>query len=66
MVRMLTSGSIPGQVKLQTIKLVFAASLLSRQHQGVRTKTGWLRMRIISASVASCLSVDCCFSELAR
>jgi hypothetical protein len=28
----------------QTIKLVFAASLLSNQYLGVRAKTGWLRI----------------------
>ena len=30
-----------------------------------RAKTGWLRIRIMSMSRATCLSVDCCFSEQA-
>jgi hypothetical protein len=47
----------------QTIKLVFVASPLSKQHQGERSKTGWLGIRIMSG--ATCQSADCCFSELA-
>ena len=31
-------------------KLVFAASLLKKQHYGVRAKTGWLRIRIMCQS----------------
>ena len=42
----------------ETIKFVFIASLLS-------AKTGWLGIRIMCPSGATCLSVDCCFSELA-
>jgi hypothetical protein len=30
-----------------------------------RAKTGWLGIRIMWSSGATCLSVDCCFSELA-
>ena len=30
-----------------------------------RAKTGWLGIRIMCQSVATCLSADCCFSELA-
>ena len=30
-----------------------------------RGKIGWLGMRIICPSGATCLSADCCFSELA-
>jgi hypothetical protein len=58
-------GSSPGRVKLKTIKLVFVASPLSMQHQGERTKTGWLGIRIMCQSGAICLPTDCCFSELA-
>jgi len=34
--------------------------------RGVRAKTGWLRIRIMCLSGATCLHVhvDCCFSEL--
>jgi hypothetical protein len=47
------------------IKLVFVASPLSMQHLGERAKTGWLEIRIMCPSWATCLSMDCCFSELA-
>ena len=33
------------------IKLVFAASLLKRQHLGERAKTGWLKIRIMYQGV---------------
>jgi hypothetical protein len=58
-------GSSPGRVKPMTIKLVFVASPLSTQHLGEIAKTGWLGIRIMCPSGATCLSVDCCFSELA-
>ena len=50
---------VPGQVKPKTLKLVFAASPLSTQHYGKRAKTGWLRIRIICQSGATCQSADC-------
>ena len=49
----------------QTIKLVFVASPLCMYHQGERSKTGWLRIGIMCPSGVTCLSTDCCFSELA-
>jgi len=45
--------------------LVFVASPLGTQHQGERAKTGWLGIGIMCPSGATCLSADCCFSELA-
>jgi len=30
-----------------------------------KAKTGWLGITIMSPSAATCLSLDCCFSELA-
>ena len=33
--------------------------------QGVKAKNGWLGIRIICASGATCLPADCCFSEIA-
>ena len=48
----------PDQVKSKTIKLVFVASPLSMQPKGERAKTGWLRIRIMCQSGATCLSVD--------
>jgi len=45
--------------------LVFVASLLSTQHLGERSKTGWHGIGINCPSGVTCLSADCCFSELA-
>ena len=56
-------GSRPDRVKPKTIILVFVASPLSTQ-QRERAKTGWLGIRIMCPSVATCLSADCCISEL--
>jgi len=58
-------GSGPDQVKPKTLKLIFVASPLSTQHLGVRAKTGWLVIRIMCPSRATCLPVYCYFSELA-
>ena len=58
-------GLSPNRVKPKTMKLVFVASLLSMQHLGVRTKTGYLGMRIKYLSEETCLAADCCFSKLA-
>ena len=49
----------------ETIKLVFVASPLGTQHKGERAKIGWLAIRILCPSGTTCLSTDCCFSELA-
>ena len=70
MVSVLASSAVdrgfePGRVKPKTMKLVFVAFLQSTQHLGERTKTSWLGIRILCPSGASCLSADCCFSELA-
>jgi hypothetical protein len=45
--------------------LIFVASLVSTQHYGDRARTGRLGIRIMCPSGATCLSADCCFSELA-
>jgi hypothetical protein len=37
----------------------------SAKHLGERAKTGWLGIRIMCPSGATCLPKDCCFSELA-
>ena len=57
-------GLSPGWVKPKTIKWVFVAPPLSTQNYGGRAKTGWLGIRIMCPSGATCLSADCCFSEL--
>ena len=58
-------GSTLGSVRTKTIKLVFVASPVSKQHKGERAKTAWLRIEIMYPSGATCLLADCCFSELA-
>jgi len=45
--------------------LVFLASPLVPQHLGERAKNGWLGIRIMCPSGATCLSADCCFSKIA-
>ena len=57
-------GSNTGKVKPMTIKLVFADSPLSMHHEGATAVTGWLGIRIMYQSGATCLPVDCCFIEL--
>ena len=42
--------------------IVFTASPLSMQYQGVRSKTGWFGTRSMCPSGATCLPADCCFS----
>ena len=69
MVSMLTSNAVDcgfysGQVYPKIVELVFGASLPSMQHWDVRSKTGWLRIRVMCWSGATCLPADCCFSEL--
>ena len=49
-------GSSYGQVKPETIRIVFAASLLSIRNYRVRSKTDWLRNRIMCPSRATCLN----------
>ena len=53
-------GFVPDGVKPKTIKLVFC---FSTKHVALRRKTGWLRIKIMCQSWATCISVDCCFSE---
>ena len=55
-------GLSSSQVKPKTMKLVFAASPLRTLRVG--SNTGWLEIRIMCPSGATCLSADCCFSEL--
>ena len=39
--------------------------IVSAKYAGVRPKTGWLEIRIMCQSQATCLPADICFSELA-
>ena len=43
------------------MKIGFADSPQNIQYQGVRAKSGWLGIRIMCPSGATCLPVDCCF-----
>jgi hypothetical protein len=45
--------------------MVFVVSQLSTQYLGERAKTGWLGIRIMCLGGATCLSEDCCCSEIA-
>jgi hypothetical protein len=55
-------GFEPDRTKPRTIPLAFVASPLSTQQ---RANIGCLGIRIMCTSGVTCLSVDCCFSELA-
>ena len=68
MVSMLASSVIdrdvepsPGQTKDYKIGIC----CFSAKHVALRIKTGWLGVRIMCPSGVTCLSTDCCFSELA-
>jgi hypothetical protein len=52
-------------VQTKDYKIGFAAFPLSTHQYGIRQKTGCLGIRIMCQSEATCLLVDCCFSELA-
>ena len=70
MIRMLTSSVVDrwfeprsGQTKDYKIGVCcFSAKQAALRR---KRKTGWLGIRIMGASGATCLPVDCCFSELA-
>jgi hypothetical protein len=58
-------GFEPRSGQTKDYKIGIVASPLSTQHYGERAKTEWLGIRIMCQSGATCLSADCCFSELA-
>jgi len=58
----LECGSILGRVKPKTMQLIFVAS---PQHSGERAKTGWLGIRIMCPSRATCPPAECFFGKLA-
>ena len=55
----------PDQVKPKTIKYIIITSPPNMQYYSVRAHTGWLEIRIMCQSGATCVSADCCFSQLA-
>ena len=57
-------GSSLDRVKPKTIKLVFTATSVSVQLQGVRGKNGWFGIMIMCPSEATCLPGNFCVSEL--
>jgi hypothetical protein len=68
MVCVLTSSAVDDEFELpsgQTKDYKIVASSLSTQHLGEREMTGWLGIRIMCQSGATCLPADCCFSGLA-
>ena len=56
-------GFVPrsGQTKYYEIGIC----CFSAEHAALRRKTGWHGIRIMCPSGATCLSADCCYSELA-
>jgi hypothetical protein len=48
-----------------SIKLYLLRIRWERSVNELREKTGWLGIRVMYPSGATCLSVNCCFSELA-
>ena len=68
MVSMLASSAVdhgfePGSCQTKDYKIDICC--FSTKHAGKRAKTGWLVIKIMCPSGATCLPVDCCFSELA-
>jgi hypothetical protein len=63
--RWCNSSGVDHGFEPKTIKLAFAASLLSKQYYGFKTKTCWFGIKIMCPSGTTCLPADCCFSELA-
>jgi hypothetical protein len=48
MVIVLASNAVDLGFEPKTVKLVFVASLLSTQYEGVRAKTAWFGIRILA------------------
>ena len=61
---MIDHGFEPRLGQTKDSKIGIVPSPLTRSIKN-NEQTGWLRIRIMCQSVATCLSVDCCFSELA-
>jgi hypothetical protein len=57
--------SNPNWVTPKTMQLVYVASPLNTHPHGERAKTDWLGIRIMYPTGVTCLSVHCCFNELA-
>jgi hypothetical protein len=70
MVALLVSSSVDRGFEPRsgkTIDYKIGICCFSTKHAALRRKrnTGWLEIRIICPSGATCLSADCCYSELA-
>ena len=68
MVSVLASSVVDRGFTPKTIKLAFVASAQSMQHYVRRKSKDWLARNQDNVSESAgtiCLSVDCCFSELA-
>ena len=48
----------PDWIKLMSIKLIIGGSPLTTQYLGVRSKTGWLGIKIMYPGGATCLPSD--------
>ena len=66
---MLTSSAVDREFEPRTRQTkdykIGSCGFSAKQKKGIRANAGWLGIRIICPSGATCLSVDCCFSELA-
>jgi hypothetical protein len=70
MVSVLTTSAVdrgfkPRSGQTQEYKIGICCFSAKHAALGERAKTGWLRIRIMCPSGETCLSVNCCFSELA-
>ena len=70
MVSVLTTSAVdrgfkPRSGQTQEYKIGICCFCAKNAALGERAKTGWLGIRIMCLSGETCLSVNCCFSELA-
>ena len=70
MVGVLASGGVKSWVRAQsgqTKDHEIGICCFSTKHSalGVKSKNGWLEVRIMCSSGVICIPADCCFSELA-
>ena len=59
MVSVLASSAVGRGFEQTDLLFVYPASPLSTHHKKVTAKIGWLRIRIMRLSGATCLSTDC-------
>ena len=68
MISVLASSAVDRGVEARSSEIKdygIGVCCFSATHVALRRKTGWLRIKIMCPSGATCLPADCCFSELA-